>query len=258
MTSCARAWRKSGLVSRASAARAGALSVRSDLLSRPSRASALARAEREPGPSAKSREAQHRGRSVVRPLGPGSRCARPGHESGGLERALRSLVPAEQSERLRERSESRDPAQKAAKRNTGVDPSCGPWVPGLAALARDTRAGTSSVRSDLLSRPSRASALARAEREPGPSAKSREARHRGRSVVRPLGPGSRCARPGHASDARVSFGGVEQSALLVPAARWCARVGLYPFASTRSEGWAERRQAHISVVARARRDGPRW
>jgi hypothetical protein len=258
MTSCARAWRKSGLVSRASAARAGASSVRSDLLSRPSRASGCASGARAGTQRKKPRSATP---GAIRRAAPGSRVSL--RSPGTRERGPRACAPIScpgRAERahLRERSESRDPAQKAAKRNTGVDPSCGPWVPGLAALARDTRAGTSSVRSDLLSRPSRASALARAEREPGPSAKSREARHRGRSVVRPLGPGSRCARPGHASDARVSFGGVEQSALLVPAARWCARVGLYPFASTRSEGWAERRQAHISVVARARRDGPRW
>jgi hypothetical protein len=200
MTSCARAWRKSGLVSRASAARAGALSLRSDLLSRPSRASALARAEREPGPSAKSSEARHRG--AIRRAAPGSRVSL--RSPGTRERGPRACAPiscpgrAERA-RLRERSESRDPAQRAAKRDTG-----------------------------------------------------------GRSVVRPLGPGSRCARPGHGSGARVSFRGIEQSALLVPAARSCARVGLYPFASIPKEGWAERRQAHISVVARARRDGPRW
>ena len=243
MTSCARAWRKSGLVSRASKARAGG--VRSDLVSRASAASDL-----------------------------------------------------------RERNETRDPAQKAAKRNIfGRDPSCGPWVPGLAALARDTRAGASSVRSDLLSRPSRARARARAEREPGPSAKRSE-RNRSRSVVRPMGPGSRCARPGH--EVRMAFRDVEQSALqyslpssaltaqssqhslpaqpsqhtalLVPAARSRVRVvnvqvsdrlsrrissgtdaaaGVSPWPSRQrpvrppDEGRAERRQAHSSLFGRA-------
>ena len=41
------------------------------------------RAERDPGPSAENREARlFRLPSVVSPLGPGSRCARPGHERG--------------------------------------------------------------------------------------------------------------------------------------------------------------------------------
>ena len=72
MTSCARAWRNADLVSRASAARAGASSVRSDLLSRPSRASALARAEREPGPSARIAK-RNMIRVAIRRVAPGSR-----------------------------------------------------------------------------------------------------------------------------------------------------------------------------------------
>ena len=56
---------------------------------------------------------------------------------------------------LRERKESRDPAQQlrsAAKLLLEIlrvalgEPSCRPWVPGLASLARDTKAAASSAR----------------------------------------------------------------------------------------------------------------
>ena len=50
------------------------------LVSRASVASALARAERDPGPSAR-RAQRHAGSTCRDALGPGSRCARPGHES---------------------------------------------------------------------------------------------------------------------------------------------------------------------------------
>jgi len=48
---------------------------------------------------------------------------------------------------LRERNESRDPAQRLAHRNmvAGCGPSCRPWVPGLAVLAR-TREGSARSR----------------------------------------------------------------------------------------------------------------
>jgi hypothetical protein len=65
-------------------------------VSRPS-AERRSRTEREPGPSATTREAQQgcRPRSVVSPLGPGSRCARPGHECAKSRRAKRTvgLIP---------------------------------------------------------------------------------------------------------------------------------------------------------------------
>ena len=48
---------------------------------------------------------------------------------------------------MRERNESRDPAQRLAHRNmvAGCGPSCRPWVPGLAVLAR-TREGSARSR----------------------------------------------------------------------------------------------------------------
>ena len=90
----------------------------------------------------------------------------------------------------------------------------------------------------LVSRPSAASALARAEREPGPSATTRASQYgcRLRSVVSPLGPGSRCARPdtrGERAKSRRAkrtvgrhsrFTMSNSAVLFVPAARCCARV----------------------------------
>ena len=89
-------------------------------------------------------------------------------------------------------------------------------------------------------------------------------------AVKLLGPGSRFARPGHerAKSRRAKRTVGRQSQLtmsnsavfFVPAARCCARVWLVLVHRVRSpcEGWAERRQAHLSlVVAFARRRRPR-
>ena len=90
------------------------------------------------------RKEQRSAKSVaIRRVAPGSRVSL--RSPGTRERGPRACAPIScpgRAERahLRERSESRDPARKAAKRDTGGDPSCGPWVPGLAALARDTGA----------------------------------------------------------------------------------------------------------------------
>ena len=63
------------------------------LVSRARAASALARAERDPGPSAKSakRVTCAGPDSSWPPLGPGSRCARPGHERARSRRAKRTV-----------------------------------------------------------------------------------------------------------------------------------------------------------------------
>ena len=100
--------------------------------------------------------------------------------------------------------------------------------------------------------------LARAEREPGSSARSAK-RH---PVMSPLGPGSSLAdarSPGTREGARTTransrldeplavavFTMSNSAVFFVPAARCCARVCPCPFASTPNEGWAERRQAHL-------------
>ena len=63
-----------------------------------------------------------------------------------------------------------------------------------------------------------------------------------------------CARGARAKSRRarseplavVVFTMSNSAVLFVPAARCCARVGLYSFASIPKEGWAERRQAQLS------------
>jgi hypothetical protein len=85
---------------------------------------------------------------------------------------------------------------------------------------------------------------------PGTRRKNREAR----STRVALGPGSRCARPGHDGPVRrrmSSSHDVKQrsvirsrGALLRPGSRFSFRV--HP-----SKGWAERRQAHSSLLCRA-------
>ena len=120
-----------------------------------------------------------------------------------------------------------------------------------------------------MSRASVASALARRNetRDPG--------RHDGvstSSIAVSSGPGSRCARPGHESGgarrvrsrgARIEplavagFTMSNSAVFFVPAARCCARVGLYPFAPDPKRGGRSADRRTISVVAFARRDDPR-
>jgi hypothetical protein len=90
--------------------------------------------------------------------------------------------------------------------------------------------------------------------------------HRGfggalRSIV---GPGSRGARPGHERAksrlaheplAVAAFTMSNSAVLFVPAARCCARVGLYPFAPDPKRGGRSADRRTISFVAFARRDG---
>ena len=89
----------------------------------------------------------------------------------------------------------------------------------------------SPLTAGLVSRPVQRAPLARAEREPGPRARS--AKRRGpRSIVSPLGPGSRYARPGHEGSAareanrwlRSLLTMSNSAVFFVPAARLCARV----------------------------------
>jgi hypothetical protein len=117
------------------------------------------------------------------------------------------------------------------------------------------------VRTGLVSRPSAASALARAEREPGSSARiakrdplvspwvpglaefilgPRTARTRG--LARDTGVRSRGAQSEPLAVAHLTMS--NSAVLFAPAARCCARVLAFPFASIPKEGWAERRQAH--------------
>ena len=93
---------------------------------------------------------------------------------------------------------------------------------------------------------------------------SRSAASFQRSVLSPLGPGSRCARPGHerAKPRRANeplpvaaFTMSNSAVLFVPAARCCARVGLHPFAPDPKRGGRSADRRTISVVAFARRDG---
>ena len=181
--------------------------MRSDLLSRPSRASALARAEREPGPSAKSREAQYVS-VAIRRAAPGSRVSlrSPGTRERGLERALRSLVPAEQSARAcasGARHRSRACPRSAGNDASRVNPTC----------------------VDPAQRAAKRNMIRRAAPGSRVSLRSPGTRERGKR------------------DSRLT---ISNSAVFsVPAARSRARVGLYPFASIPREGWAERRQAHL-------------
>ena len=126
-----------------------------------------------------------------------------------------------------------------------------------------------------MSRASAASALARAERDTdlGPARDRRvNARKSGKPDLR--GPSARIAKrdplaspwvPGLAalardtmvpSDAACPFLTMSNSAVFfVPAARCCARVGLYPFAPDPKRGGRSADRRTMSVVAFARRDG---
>ena len=109
----------------------------------------------------------------------------------------------------------------------------------------------------------------RAKRDPGPSTISAQRNMVcwPRSVVSPLGPESRCARPGHESGTRAksrlaheplavaAFTMSNSVRFFVPAARCCARVGLYSFAPDPKRGGRSADRRTISVVAFARRDG---
>ena len=158
-TSCARAWRKSGLVSRARQSESGGRALRSRVPGECSER--LARAERDPGPSARIVK-RNMIRVAIRRAAPGSRVSL--RSPGTRERGPRACAPIScpgRAERAhaRERSESRDPAQSAAKRKIGRDPSCGPWVRGLAALARDTRCAHGVSRCRTVSPPVQPSQL---------------------------------------------------------------------------------------------------
>ena len=114
---------------------------------------------------------------------------------------------------------------------------------------------------------SRASAerRSRAERDPGPEReKSRSALWLPVAIRRvALGPGSRCARPGHEraqsrrakrTVARAAFTMSNSAVLFVPAVHLCARVLAFPFASTATRGGRSADRRTMSVVARVRRD----
>ena len=85
-----------------------------------------------------------------------------------------------------------------------------------------------------------------------PAVMRRETRDLGATRrVRPCGPGSRLslltlvgAQREAVAAYRLNLTMSNSAVLFVPAARCCARVGLFPFAPDPEEGWAERRQAH--------------